>query len=394
MELSLFLLLLLALLSGFFSCAEIAFFSLPTARIRSYRNSQVRLKRTLAELLSDSRGLLVTIFTANTIANILLQNVASDLSPHESGDFLIKIVAPFLIMLLFGEFLPKYIGLMASSFLADIATYPIWYLKKIFHVVTRATIRVSELFAAPILSLFTLRDRPSEDEIEALLKTQSEHSPLTQDEAKFIHNFLEIDRLQVKEVMLPRHLIESITLEKFNIEKPLKTEHDILLVVDEALDKPIGAIGRGNELTPLIFIPETSVVGAAFFSLIQGRYDVGCIVDEYGVLVGVVTQADLFLRLFGQIHPQNPLIEKISKNILITHAQLPLSVINDHFSTALKSSYHSVTINGLLCEVADEIPRPGQVFHLPPLTFTILKASGKKVLKVKISLLDQEKSLS
>lgn len=393
MELSLLLLVFLALLSGFFSASEIALFSLPTARIRSYRNSKILKQRLLAELLSDSRGLLVTIFTANTIVNILLQNVTSDLSPHSSGDLLVKIVLPFLIMLIFGEFLPKYIGLIASPQLSNVATYPIWYLKKLLYVFTAVAMQISEFFVSPILSLFELSNRPSDDEIAALLQTQSGNSPLTTDEAKFIHNFLDIDKLQAKEIMIPRHLVQLVSIEKFQKEAVSKNFDTPTLIFDHALDKPIGALGEQGEIIPIAFIPETGGVGAAFFTLLQGKHEVGCVVDEYGLLVGVITQKELFNRLFAHTTPKNPLIEKVNKNVLVANAQLPLSIVNSHFGTTLKSSYHSVTINGLLCERSNEIPKAGQQFTILPLQFTVLRSSNKQVLKVRVSRANGEKSL-
>ena len=104
-------LIVLTFLSAFCSSSETAFFSLPTGRVRGWRESPVPQQRMVSNLLSQSRHLLVLIFMLNTIVNILLQNVSSSLSESPSGGWLLKLGVPLVLILVFGEFFPKYLGM-------------------------------------------------------------------------------------------------------------------------------------------------------------------------------------------------------------------------------------------------------------------------------------------
>src|ERR1700733_12511942 len=96
-----FLLLILFLLcfSAFCSCSETALFSLPSAKVKSYRRDSNPRKRLIASLLAQPRDLLVTVFILNTLINILLQNVASSMFGIHSS-WILRVGVPLLITLI------------------------------------------------------------------------------------------------------------------------------------------------------------------------------------------------------------------------------------------------------------------------------------------------------
>ena len=105
-----FILALLTFASGYFSASETALFSLSSAKIKAFRAEEDPRKRLIASLLQHPRDLLVTVFMVNTLVNILLQNVAS----HMFGTYaswLLKVGFPLILTLVFGEIIPKYLGM-------------------------------------------------------------------------------------------------------------------------------------------------------------------------------------------------------------------------------------------------------------------------------------------
>src|SRR5258708_29896530 len=106
------LVLVLTLASAFCSLSEIAFFSLPLSKVRAFRHDINHRKRQIAKLLKDPKGLLVTIFLLNTIVNILVQNITSDILDPLHGSWMIKVGVPLALVLIFGELFPKYLGLL------------------------------------------------------------------------------------------------------------------------------------------------------------------------------------------------------------------------------------------------------------------------------------------
>lgn len=102
--------ILLTLASGWCSASEAALFSLSSIKIKSFKNSENFHERLIAQLLAQPRDLLVTIFLLNTLVNILLQNVVSHAFMTRGG-WLAAVGLPFALLLIFGEIVPKYIGI-------------------------------------------------------------------------------------------------------------------------------------------------------------------------------------------------------------------------------------------------------------------------------------------
>src|SRR5262245_9084801 len=103
--------------SGFFSASETAFFSLSDSRVKAYAEDPNWRKRTITQLLRQPKDLLVTVFMLNTLVNILLQNVASTMFGQFGWS--LKVGFPLVITLLFGEIIPKYLGMVHNIAISD-----------------------------------------------------------------------------------------------------------------------------------------------------------------------------------------------------------------------------------------------------------------------------------
>src|SRR5579872_3132611 len=99
-------------MSAFCSMTEVAFFSLPQSRLKSWRITQDAKKYAIGDLLRHPKELIVSIFLLNTIVNILVQNITSDLFDRFDRGFFLKVFVPLIVILIFGELLPKYAGLL------------------------------------------------------------------------------------------------------------------------------------------------------------------------------------------------------------------------------------------------------------------------------------------
>ena len=160
--------ILLTIASAFFSCSEVAFFSLPSAKVRHFQYQLDTRKRLVARILGRSKSLIVTIFMYNTIINVLLQNTSSDLFV---GGWLYKVGIPLVLVLVLGELIPKYYGLIANERLALIfAPFIVW----LEWIITPFRIAITSI--ASYLSrifFFYLKAEPplSKDELEHILKS-------------------------------------------------------------------------------------------------------------------------------------------------------------------------------------------------------------------------------
>ncbi|MBS0654843.1 MAG: DUF21 domain-containing protein, partial [Verrucomicrobia bacterium] len=202
---------LLTLLSAFCSCSEVAFFSLSSSRIKSYRSSRDPSKRRVARLLKRSTSLLVTIFMINTIVNVLLQNVSSDLF-EQFGGWILKVGLPLVLILTFGELLPKYIGLLHNEPLAVASAPSLEILQKIT-TPFRLVITEGSNFLSRLLFFFLKAGKPpTSEELRHILQNQSGKGLLHQDEAELIFGVLSLEGKQAKEIMLPYSSMPSFDI--------------------------------------------------------------------------------------------------------------------------------------------------------------------------------------
>lgn len=399
MTIEILALIILTLLSAFFSCSEVAFFSLSPARIKKLRLDTSATAKRLSEILLDSRSLLVTIFMLNTIVNVLVQNVSSDLFDSPTGGWALKIGLPVVLLLLFGELIPKYLGMVWSTFFSQIAAIPFWYIQKIFSPFRKVVLSVTEFFTYPFIQVLKDAPKPGFEEIEELLTTSGKEGILSLREADLLKAFVEIDQDRVKEIMTPKQSLKIISKNQLLKEKKANSESDYI-VVDENIDKPIGFVKgselkyihslpenvREKEIAPLLYVPEMMPVGALCFKMFLEGYEMACVVDEYGLFVGGVERTRLYDMLFSTApsSASNPHIIKLSHDQCQVSGLIPIEDINELFTVELESKFHQVTLNGWLAETLGRIPHQGTRLASHGLEFRILESNPKASVRIEI----------
>ncbi len=407
-----FLLLFLTFLSGYFSATETAFFSLSSSKVKTYRLSSDPRKQLTASLLSRPRDLLVTVFMLNTLVNILLQNVSSAAFGKDGG-WLFKVVVPFVITLVLGEIIPKYIGIQNNISLA-LATAPsINFIQNILQPIRRFTIAIT----APIsrfMFFFLKKDESiSKEELRHVLKKSEEHGVLHEDEAELVWGYLNLQDADVREVMRPR---EEILY--YNIKEPLSKL--IHLMVDKhcsrlpvcsgTIEDLIGiisakeyflkkeSINQPEDLIPFLakpfYVPESTPAPLLLKRLEEKVEEIALVVDEYGSISGLITYEDLVEVVVGNIsdmRDEKTLYTRAGEHQIITSSKLELSDFNDYFDVDLESPNNMVTIGGWLTEVMGEIPKPGQKFESHGFFFQVLAAEPNRIKRIFIRQLFPKK---
>lgn len=408
----LILLLILTFLSGYFSATETAFFSLSSSKVKTYRLSDDRRKQLIASLLSHPRDLLVTVFILNTLVNILLQNVSSA-SFGESGGWMYKVVLPFVITLIFGEIIPKYIGIQNNNALA-LATAPtINFIQNLLQPIRRLTIAITAPISR-ILFFFLKKDESiSKEELRHVLKKSEEHGVLHEDEAELVWGYLNLQDAEVREVMRPR---EEILY--YDIKEPLSKLIHLMVdqhctrlpVCEDDLEHIIGIISakeyflkkeqilKPEDLIPYLakpfYVPETTPAPLLLKRLEEKVEEIALVVDEYGSLSGLITYEDLVEVVVGNIsdmRDERSLFTKASANEIIASGKLELFDFNEFFGSDLVSPNNMVTIGGWLTEAMGEIPKSGQKFESHGFLFHVLAADPNRIKRIYIRKLTPKK---
>jgi len=402
--LPLLFLLLLTLASGYCSSSEAALFSLPTLKVRTFRDSPDLRKRLIASLILQPRDFLVTIFLLNTFANILIQNTASHLFGAHAGWHLI-VGIPFVLTFFFGEIIPKYIGMrnnekLSYAFAPQLTSLHL-LLAPLRRTIVAITMPVSRLF------FFFLKEEPniSKEELKHVLKHSEEHGVLNKDEAELIWGYLDLIDSQVRELMHPR---DDILF--YDITEPLtKLIH---LHVDRRCSR-IPICGRGLDnmlgimhatsfflhrseikepqdilqyLTKPLYIPETTAARVLLRRFEVEGQQLALALNEYGSIVGVITREDILEVIVGQITDARDRRKRYThaNNELIASGRLELQELNELFNIELISNSNMMTVGGWLTEQLGDIPKVGTTFSSQGLFFQVLAAAPNRVRRLYI----------
>jgi len=407
-----FLLLLLTFFSGYFSATEIAFFSLPSTTIKTFNNSLDPKKKLVAKLISHPRDLLVTVFMLNTFVNILLQNVASSMFGR-SASWSLKVGVPLIITLLFGEIIPKYIGIQNNVSITKLVASQINLLQNLLKPLRKFIIAIT----VPIsrLLFFFLREekRISNEELEHVLQQSKEHGVLNPEEVDLIAGFLNFQESDVREIMRPR---EEILF--YDIEEPLSKL--IYLMVDQqctripvfqhTIDNVLGIITAKDFflkrdlillptdlipfLSPPFYVPETTSAPQLLKQFNESNEEIAIVVDEYSSLAGLITFEDLVEVVVGQIsdlRDAKNLYTVAGEKEIIASGKLELELLNKIFHTNLKSLNNMITLGGWLTEQMGEIPKSGAKYEFEGVLFQILAAEPNRIRRVYIHRLQERK---
>ncbi|MGH9715663.1 MAG: hemolysin family protein [Candidatus Acidiferrales bacterium] len=266
--------------------------------------------------------------------------------------------------------------------------------------------------AASVLRLSEEGPSEPEDEqhgIEALVDAATEEGLIEQDDARLIEQVIEFGDKRVSEVMTPRPDIVAIpakaTLEELR-ERIIETKYSRLPVYEKSLDEIIGiAIARDmleisekdaarrtvrELMRPALFVPETKLGSELLKEMQSKNQQMAVVIDEYGLVAGVVTVEDLVEEIVGEIgeedrHPAPDAIREIG-GAMVLRGSVPLDKLAELFNVQLDvTAQHATatTVAGLLNGIAGHVPGVGEILEFDGLRFEVLEANQRKVLRVR-----------
>lgn len=396
--------LLLTCASGACSSAEVAFFSLPSSRVKQFRSDPHPRKQQVARLLAQPKSLLVTIFLCNTIANVLLQNFSSDLFGRIGAGTFAKVGVPTILVLFFGELMPKYFGLIHNITLSLLAAPTLEAIQHSTKPLRTILVTLTTFFSRVIFFFLKPSAPLSKEEIRHLLASSESQGYIHRDESEMILALLDLEEMSAKEIMVHRQAMPS-----YHIDEPLsklahlfsETALQEIPVFQRPDEKLLGIISaktflverprikRSQDLVPILqspfFIPENTSARILLRSMRRLQEPLALIIDEYGMVSGMVYQEDLMTSLCRHLAPPKtiqPEYTPIGSRAIIAEGTMPIEAVRKRFGVTLKSAYHAITLGGYLTEKLGCIPQNGASWQEEGLFFRILERDSVRIRKV------------
>lgn len=396
-------LVLLTLGSGFFSSSEVALFSLSPMKVKAYRSDSDPKKNLIGQLLSKPRDLLVTVFIMNTIVNILLQNVASDMFGRFAG-WGLKVGVPLVLTLVFGEIIPKNFGLQHNAWLSYHVITWINFFQRIMSPIRRFVIAVTTPVSR-ILFFYLRKAEPiSKEELKHTLDTSETLGVLSRDESEFIKGYINLHDATVKEVMRPK---DDILF--FDVSEPLTKL--VYLFVDQqcsripvcegGIDNVLGVMTakeyftfseRINDTTQLrqylkksFFVPENIPAKLLFKKFLESNEHFSLVVDEYGCISGLITSEDICELVVGEIQDLRDKklpYTRAGANEIIAGGRLELAEFETIFHVELPNPNNLITLGGWIMDQIGDVPKSGTKHETDQFLFHVLAADPNRVRRI------------
>lgn len=380
--------------------------------VKGYQRESDPKKRLIFNLLSRPRDLLVTILMLNILMNLLVQNVVATIFGSFSN-WILNVGVPLALTLIFGEAIPKSIGLANNEKIAYNVAPALSKAEKVVKPFAKVFIDITSVISRCMF--FFLRKEPeiSIDELQHALKTSREYGVLNEDEAELIRGYLNLQESTTKALMRPR---EEVLF--FDLEEPLSKL--IHLFVDQecsripicrgGLDQIVGimtsrlfflhrpSLQQTLDLLPILkkpfFVPETMAAHALLREMYQEEESLATVVDEYGSVSGIIALEDLVEVVVGEIvdrRDEKSRYTRAGEEVIITSGKLELAEFEEIFGTPLESKNNMVTIGGWLTEQMGDIPKTGAKYVTKDFLFHVLAADPQRVRRVYIRRLHPKK---
>ena len=406
----------LIVLSGFFSGSETSLTAASKARLRTLAKSGNKNAEIYEKLLKKKEVLICTILLANNLVNVLASALATTLliKIFENEGILYVTVIMTLMILLFGELLPKTIALFKADLIA-LKISPIFnFLTFIFYPITRAlnllVIVLIKIFGVKTLEKnVTDTQAESEEELRGAIELHSENTK-EKNEKEMLKSILDLDDVTVGSIMVPRKNIYSFPV-NINYEdllsKVKSTPHSRIPVWDKNPENIIGVFHVRSLIEEKIdryfniknvckkpwFIPESASLANQLMEFKKRKEHFAIVVDEYGEFLGIVTLEDILEEIVGDIDDELD-VQKIRKKIkgvkqrsldkFDIQGTVSIRDLNRELGWSLPDKNAS-TIAGLVLYESRSIPNIGQIFQFYGFKFEVLGKKNNQITLLKIS---------
>ena len=413
--------LVLLVMSGFFSGSETALTAASRGKLRSAADKGSRGAQTALDITEDNERLIGSVLLGNNVVNILATSLATAVLTKVFGQN--GVAAATLIMtllvLIFAEVLPKTVAITNPEKVASFVATPIGLVVRLFAPIVAAV----RFFVRGVLLVFGVRTDPDShilavrEEIAGALQLGHSEGIVEKEDRDRILGALDLNERVVEEIMLHRSGIEVIdaTLPAQDIlTQCLQSQHTRLPIYQDDPENIVGVIhakdllramhkllilGDANAKAladfdimtvamPPYFVPETTTLDDQMREFLRRKSHFALVVDEYGGLQGLITLEDILEEIVGEIADEfdgddADQIEATSDGAYLVEGAMTIRDLNRAHDWSLPDE-EANTVAGLVIHEAQMIPVEGQVFSFHGFRSEVLEKAENRIATLKI----------
>lgn len=399
-------------LSAFFSCTETAFSCANRIRLKSYADSGNKKAVTALWVTDNFDKVITAILIGNNVVNLGCSSIATVLCMNLFGNSGAAIAtgATTLLVLTFGEIIPKCFGKEISDYIA-------LYTAPIIKFLVYALLPLVYLFTAlksVVLKLAHIKkDQPSvtEDELKYIIDSIEEEGILEEQEKDLVQSALDFDEKTALEILTPRVDVVLIDAE----DDPLsikdiifKERYSRIPVYEGSIDNIIGILQTRDYLEKLVecetpdikelvtnthFIYKTRKLSDILADFKEKKLHMAIVTDEYGGMLGIVTMEDLLEEIVGDIWDEDEDEErtytKLKDGRYIISGDMDLSDLFEIFEMNDDDDIESISVGGFIIEQLGTIPTINESVDYKDIRITVKRVKNNRIISAFVSKIEE-----
>lgn len=414
----------LILLNGVFSMSEIAVISARKSSLKSEANKGSKSAKAALNLADQPDNFLSTVQVGITLigiltglysGDVLAEDFAAVLTGWGMSESYVYRVAQLVIVIIvtyftiiFGELVPKRIGLSAAEKIAKIIAYPM----KTLSIIASPFVWILSKSTSLVFNILNIKEggsKVTEEDIKTILREGKEDGVVLEVEQNIVERVFNLGDRNLESIMTHRADIVWIDTDMSNdeiLELIRSNPYDKYPVGSKDLDHIEGIVylkdlfgntekvnfNIRNYIRPVQFFYENMEVYNALEEMKLSQIQYALVCDEFGTVKGVVTLKDILDALVGTIldpHKEPDLIRRKDGSYLVDGQWSFYDFLNYFEKEDLYSQYEYNTISGLILDILGHIPTSGEEVEWNGFSFEIVDMDGVRIDKVLINRKDK-----
>lgn len=381
-------LIVLLMLSAFFSSSETAYSTVNLIRLKNYQDEKVKGAKKAVYIAENFDMTLITLLVGNNIVNIAATTIATiifdSFVTNELVSTILNIVVMTLVVLTFGEILPKSVAKRKPEAIA-------LKFSGAFYVVMKILLPISILFHKFRKTVIKENDNTepfmTEDELENVIDVMEDQGVLDENDAELISNSLSLNDKTAYDIMTPRVDMICVNIEDsvLNIRDTFfEYQYSRLPVYRDDKDNIVGLLKERDFFTALIkygadkvninklitkpyFVSKATKVDDLIRDMQKEKQHFGVVVDEYGGTDGIVTLEDCLEEIVGEIYDEYDDEEKtvdlkqVSENKYLISAEMQLEDLFEQLELGKVPESAYSNVGGFIYDLCEELPQEGML---------------------------------
>ena len=390
-------LFVLLLLSGFFSSAETALFSISKAKAIHLAKQKGTTNKLIKKMKADPHRLLSTILIGNNLVNVGASAIATALTIDLFESHAVGIatgVMTFLI-LIFGEIFPKPIATRNNILIARLVIFPLYWLSILF-----TPLIVFLNFIPKLTGKIHKKPIVTEEELMTFVEVVEEEGGIEEEEKALIENIFEFDDTNASEIMAPRADMFVIDVnEELKLEEIVKSGFTRIPVIEGDIDHVVGilnikdllmhqatsheAIDVRKIMREPYFVPENKKLDNLLQQFKKRKQHMAIVVDEHGGISGLITLEDALEEIVGEIIDETDTVEphivKTRPNEWRVLGKSEIDEVNETIEMGIPDSREYDTFSGYVLDQIGRIPQEKEEISLGPFLITVKERDGNRI---------------